>query len=352
MFKKILNLFRRKVNIKSLGLIEDPRTVEEKEKDYTSDEITFSHSPVIWKEKSEAEWRKYPVFDQAKSSSCVGQAVAKCLGIENFIEEDKFVQFSARDIYTRRANRPGEGMWFQNAMEIGAKIGITFEQLMPSQGLNEIEMNKTSDRTKLTEIAGKIGRGGNYVCLRTNIDDIAFLIESEGRGVVLGVRFGSGEWNKDVPVVKDIKPSYGHGIVATNAILHKGKKALVIEDSWGTTSGKNGRRILTKDWFDAKRIVYAAYYKSFDNSGIPYNEKPQHNFKKDLYYGLNKDTEVAQLQKCLAYLKLFPSNVDFTGNFYSITLKAVKHFQRDNNIKPVLGYCGPLTRAKLNDIFK
>jgi len=32
MFKKILNLFRRKVNIKSLGLIEDPRTVEEKEK--------------------------------------------------------------------------------------------------------------------------------------------------------------------------------------------------------------------------------------------------------------------------------------------------------------------------------
>jgi len=339
------------VNIEKLGAIPDPRTKEEKDDDYLAKEILFSYAPVEWREKNEDEWSKFPIFFQNRSSSCIAQAVAKALGIENFIEEGKFVHYSARDIYSRRKNYPSEGMYFQDGMSIGHKEGATFEQLMPSQGMSESLMNDSADRTPLTEIAAKIGKGGNYVSLPIDIDAIASIIEYQKKGVVIGVRFGPNEWDREVPQVLGNDKRYGHGVCATNAILYNGKKALVIEDSWGTSKGKDGRRIVTKDWFDAKRITYAGYYKFFKNDGLSDQEKPKHNFKNNLYYGMEKEPEVVILQECLSYLKFFPSDIDFTGNFYNITRTAVKAFQTSVGIEPVKGYVGPLTRAKLNELF-
>jgi peptidoglycan hydrolase-like protein with peptidoglycan-binding domain len=43
--------------------------------------------------------------------------------------------------------------------------------------------------------------------------------------------------------------------------------------------------------------------------------------------------------------------VDFTGNFFGMTLKAVKNFKTFYGISPVLGIVGPLTIAKLNELF-
>ncbi len=338
-----------KVNIENLGLLSDPRTDEEKAKDYRVEEIAFAPTPFSWKEKPESEWRKFPIFFQDGSSSCVAQAVAKALGIENFIEEGKFVHYSARDIYTRRMNYPGEGMYFLNGMAIGHDNGATFEQLMPSQGMVEVAMNSAEDRTPLCEIAGKIGRGGNYIQLPIDIDAIASMIETQGKGVVIGVRFGPNEWAKEVPQILGTNTPYGHGICATNATLYQGKKAIVIEDSWGVDSGKDGRRIVTKDWFDAGRIVFAGYYTFLKNDGS--ENKPTYFFAKDLKYGMVGEPEVVKLQECLSYLKFFPSGVEFTGNFYGITLKAVKDFQEAHGITPVSGFVGPITRAKLNDLF-
>jgi len=342
---------KSKVNIEELGVISDPRTEEERDNDYLAKEILFSYAPVDWKEKPESKWSKFPIFYQDGSGSCVAQAVAKALGIENFIEEGKFVHYSARDIYTRRKNFPSKGMFFQNGMEIGHKEGATFEQLMPSQGIGESLMNNSEDRTPLTQLAAKIGKGGNYVSLSLDIDAIASVIEHQHKGVVLGVRFGPKEWNRDVPKILGTDTKYGHGICATNAILYNGKKALVIEDSWGETSGMSGRRIVTQDWFDARRIIYAGYYKLFKNNLVPEVHKPKYNFKNDLYYGMKKSSEVTHLQCCLAYLNFFPSDVNFTGNFYSITRTAVKAFQSANGIEPVKGFVGPLTRKKLNELF-
>ncbi|MDD5065212.1 MAG: hypothetical protein PHQ35_10710, partial [Phycisphaerae bacterium] len=324
----IIMLFKKKLkfNIASLGVVEDPRTDEEKKKDYKESEIACAPTPFIWKEKPEAEWRKFPILFQDSSSSCVAQAVAKALGIENFIEEGKFVNYSARDIYTRRANYPDEGMWFQNAMDIGHNIGSTFEQLMPSQGLSETMMNISSDRTPLCEIAGKIGRGGNYISLPIDIDSIASIVESQGKGVVLGVRFGPNEWfGKKVPEVLGNDKRWGHGTCVTNATLYNGKKALVIEDSAYYDANKESIRIITEDWFKAGRITFAGYYSYLRNDGL--DNKPSYNFARDLEYGMESDPDVVKLQECLAYLKFFPSGQSFTGNFFGITLKAVKLFQ-------------------------
>jgi hypothetical protein len=270
------------------------------------------------------------------------------LGIENYLEEGKFVHFSARDIYSRRANMPGEGMWFQDGLDIGHNFGATFEQLMPSQGIGEIAMNGSEDRTPLCEIVAKPGKGGNYFILPIDIEAIASIIEPTGKPVLIGVRFGPNEWNKPVPQIIGTDTRYGHAICATNAILYQGKKALVIEDSWGVDSGLQGRRVLTEEWF-ASRVVFAGYYAFLKNDGLPV--RPSYQFTKDLKYGMVGDPDVVKLQECLASLKYFPSDQDFTGNFFGITLKAVKLFQEAYSITPVSGLVGPVTRNKLNELF-
>ena len=82
--------------------------------------------------------------------------------------------------------------------------------------------------------------------------------------------------------------------------------------------------------------------------GIP--ERPDYHFDKDLYFGL-RNTDVVELQDALKFDGCFPTDVPSTGYFGSITLDSVKLFQRKYQIKPVLGYVGPLTREKLNQLF-
>jgi peptidoglycan hydrolase-like protein with peptidoglycan-binding domain len=344
-------LFKKKpkINIEKLGLIEDPRSVEEKLKDYRSEEIAMV-APIKWVEKSESEWRKFPVFSQNQSSSCVAQATAKALGIENYLEEQKFVHFSARDIYVRRMNYPGEGMYFADALNIGYKFGATVEQLMPSQGLSESAMNILNDRTPLTEIIAKVGKGGNYFSLPVDIESIASIVEPSGKPVIIGVRFGPNEWfGKKVPEVLNPTGIWGHGICVTNAILYQGKKALIIEDSAYYDANKEAVRIITEDWFKSYRIVFAGYFSFLQNTGT--ETKPKYLFNKDLKYGMTNNNDIKKLQECLAYLKLFPNRTEFTGNFYGLTLKGVIAFQVLNSITPSTGLVGPTTRAKLNELF-
>ena len=77
--------------------------------------------------------------------------------------------------------------------------------------------------------------------------------------------------------------------------------------------------------------------------------RPRHTFNVDLYFGMS-NPEVIFLQKCLKYDGTFPSNVDSTGNFLTITLDSVKQFQAKYGI-PQTGYVGQITRAKLNELF-
>jgi len=72
-------------------------------------------------------------------------------------------------------------------------------------------------------------------------------------------------------------------------------------------------------------------------------------FLHDLYFGLSNNPEVARLQEFLREQKIF-THPENTGNFFTITLEAVKQFQRAHQIKPSAGYFGPLTRAKANSI--
>lgn len=72
-------------------------------------------------------------------------------------------------------------------------------------------------------------------------------------------------------------------------------------------------------------------------------------FERDLRFGLQGDSDVIKLQEFLADRGLYSGPI--TGNFFSLTLKAVKKLQTQENIKPASGYVGAKTREKLNQLF-
>jgi hypothetical protein len=330
------------------GIVPDPRSQAEKDKDYRHEELALA-GPFTWVEKAKSTWRQYPMFVQDGSGSCLAQAVAKALGIERLLKSGRFVFYTPRWIYTLRANLSMIGMYLVDAMGIPCKVGIPTEQLMPSQNLSEAKMNDISDVTDYVRAEALISKTEKFITVTPNIDTIASIIEPNGKPVVLTTKFAMEEWNQEVPTVNPAAdPTLGHGICAVEATLYNGQKALIIDDSWGTGYGIGGKRIITEAWFKANRVTGAGYFTQFANAGSA--EKPIHTFTKQLQSGLKVDPEVVWLQKCLNYLGYFPDVQEFTGNFYGLTTAAVKTFQANYGISNT-GIVGPITMAKLNELF-
>ncbi|KKL98440.1 hypothetical protein LCGC14_1824410 [marine sediment metagenome] len=70
-------------------------------------------------------------------------------------------------------------------------------------------------------------------------------------------------------------------------------------------------------------------------------------FERNLFYGISNDIEVTKLQEFLTSEGVYTGPI--TGNFFSLTLQGVKNFQAREDIEPVAGYFGPLTRFKANE---
>ncbi|MDO8557102.1 MAG: peptidoglycan-binding domain-containing protein [Candidatus Jorgensenbacteria bacterium] len=68
-------------------------------------------------------------------------------------------------------------------------------------------------------------------------------------------------------------------------------------------------------------------------------------FESDLSYGSRGD-DVIELQEFLTNQGIYSGPI--TGNFFSLTLTAVKNFQEREGIIPSAGYFGPKTRAVVN----
>lgn len=70
-------------------------------------------------------------------------------------------------------------------------------------------------------------------------------------------------------------------------------------------------------------------------------------FQNPLYYGMQNNEDVKKLQEILLKEGLFNNPV--SGNYFSLTVSAVKKFQSKYGLEP-LGNVGPATREKLNAI--
>jgi hypothetical protein len=335
----------------------DTRPESEQIKDWQQKEVVASSGVVQWVEKPPHTWRKFPIFNQNGSGSCVAQTEAKEIGIMRQLKDGNYVHFSATHIYQQRANKPQGGMGAIDARKILTK-GATLEVLTPSQMMTDSQMDSATVEPYKQEV-GKVFSVPNYLEIPfKDIDAVASTIQATKKGVMVWFYFNNdGEWT-EVPVVKDPNlnlnaPSTNrHSVTAVDFTLYAGQKALIIEDSWGPGTGMGGQRVITEAFFKA-RNWYASYLINFQYE-VPPVQKPHHVFLVDLEFGQTND-EVRALQECLKFEALFPANAEITGYFGAITKDSVQKFQIKYNITTAggagYGRVGPKTRAKLNEIY-
>lgn len=346
------------------GATIDERPPAQKEKDYKFEELVASVNPVSWVEKSPNQWRKFPIFNQNGSGSCVAQTEAKELGIMRWLKDGNYVHFSATDIYQRRSNKPAGGMGAIDARKIASQ-GATLEVLAPSQSMTDQQMDAAPIELYKREV-GSVFAVPNFVELPAkDIETTASFIQTTGKGVMVWFYFQYDEWTEH-PVVKNLNldlyaaATARHSVTAVDFALVGGKKCLIIEDSWGPGAGMGGQRVIDEDFYKA-RNWYAGYLTNFrfDTQTQP-QPKPKYTFTRTLQFTETDavDIDVKALQDILKYEELFPLNVESTGRYKAVTAKAVLAWQKKHQVDSDVALdqlqgkvVGPKSRAKLNAIY-
>ncbi len=117
----------------------------------------------------------------------------------------------------------------------------------------------------------------------------------------------------------------------------KGKKYLVVDDSWGLAKAIKGQRLISEEYFNARCFLasYLIDFKIQNNDAMP--ERPKHILNS-----------VSTAKDCLKWEGLFPSNVPSNEVADNIFRTALIAYQKRYNIQPTLGNFGPLTNGQLS----
>lgn len=348
-----------------LGALIDERPAEAKVKDIFQVELVASTAPVEWKEKKDKDWRKFPEQNQDGSGSCVAQTVKKLGGIQLFLKEGKYVEFSATPIYQARSNRPGGGMIGVEAFDIWKRDGLTLESLVPSFKMNDSQMDAYPVEQYEKDIA-KVFAIANHVGLPVkDFETIASTIQATGgKGVMVWFYFTHSEWGQKFPkVITENLDLYAsntarHSVAAVDFGLINGKKYIKIEDS--AHFGGISERWISEEFFVA-RNWFARYNMNFkfqdqtqpaptpEPTPTPTPGKPKYTFTKPLEfialdeYGKISDLakheaqkkDVTVLQDILRYEGFFPVNVSSTGYFGATTARALYNWQVKHAVAPL-----------------
>lgn len=319
------------------GCLPDTRTIEEKAKDYKKDTTMFG--PVVWKPKTFDEIPKFPVRNQDGSGTCVMQTSALICGIENFLEEGKFIEFSV-DLYNFRINKDSAGMIGIDALNLLKKRGLTLEILIPSMNMGESQIAKLKRNISDDEIA-KIFRIKDYWQLPFSVDNIATIMENGRKNIVakplmVWFEFPRAEWDSKPQLSDSDYDIVRHSVTARDYGMLDGKKGIFVQDSWGLHSTTvNGLRFISEEYLK-ERMIFCAYVNDLPNNWQE-NQTSDTIIKRVLRLG-SKGDDVKELQRLL--------NITQDGVFGKNTEKAVKAFQIEHKLVSD-GVVGPQTLIEL-----
>lgn len=311
------------------GALEDPRPPEVQTQNWDHAELFGSAAPYVWKEKPMAEWKSYPIRNQNGSGKCGPFALCKALGVNNLKENGEYVDLDTDFIYGYRSN-DDSGMWMDEVFGIGCNRGAPKDPLLLSDNNND---QQSAERFKtFTDEQRKEAlkyRGRNRVYITTGFDAVAQAIEM-GYTPIFRLNCSIREWTAEPFVDPTVTPQdfdVRHFVPAVEATIYKNQECIVIEDSWGSSYGANGRRIISRHFFN-NRVTAVGYIIDLRNEDI---DKPRHTFNLVLTYG-SLSPEVLWLQKILQYEKFLPTHLaDGTplvlGRFGPLTARAVKDWQ-------------------------
>ena len=311
------------------GALVDPRSEEDKQKDYKFSEIVAKAAAVSWAAKRWEDFRRFPAQNQDGSFSCVWQTIRKLMRVLMKVNRGLDLDFSAAFGYRLRSNYPEGGTIAVDAWNVARKTGITLNALLPSDNLSEAQMNALTIEQYQLDAAATF-KMPNYVQIDPpNFETIASIIQQTKKGVMLWFYFLEPEWSRQTPTMQDYSLRLGsanvecHSVAAVDAGIYNGKKVLFIEDS--AHFGGLYERAITEEFFNS-RCFYAAYPINFvfekDQTG-----QFLFTFSASMAFG-DTNTQVVKLQDALRYLGFFPSNAASTGYYGAVTAKAVFEWQK------------------------
>ena len=318
------------MNTKYTGALTDIRSQVEKEKDWQHSEL-FGAGVYEWKDFDESKIPKFTIRNQNGSGMCGAFSSVKALGINNFYENNEYVDLDPRFIYNLRSNK-GEGMYMSEMFKIACDYGAPLDTKLSGDNLSEMQASKyvITDTVKKEAIKYK---GKNYLFVdKKDLDSVAKLID-QGYTPIILLRCNIKEWTAEPYISPEILPkdyNVNHYVPLIYAGKRNGVKTFVCSDSWGSSYGKNGLRYISED-FMLSRVESVGYIIDLPN------EKPtdivKYNFTRTLIQGMSGD-DVQMLQKILYKEGFFPTS-ETTKYYGAITAAAVLKYQLKYNIDTV-----------------
>lgn len=274
-----------------------------------------------------------PITHQGGKPHCVGHAGALIKG-EKERREQNFMDFDPAWLYKECKKIDGipnaRGTYFRAVLKVLKNKGA-----MP---VGETDL----------KIAEKYRIGGYARIEPLTFKNLKSAVFQNGVGLA-GFKGSNEGWSRGLKgyIRRPVSGErvWGH---ATGLIGYKDN--IVGQNSWGKRWGDKGRF-----YFNDRYMPFEAWAVLVDLPNdwkklIGIGRKPKYTFNKNLYFGI-EDPDVRVIQECMKYegcLAMETRTVDYFG---FLTLEAVKSFQRKYGIRPVAGYVGRLTRAKLNELF-
>lgn len=346
------------------GALLDLRTEDEKSMDWQHDELFAGALPVVWKEKTFADVKRYSPRNQYMSLSCVANGGAIMLESAEKKETGKTIVFSHKDLYIRRANKPYGGMNLPDILKLLVQGGA-YESQVPSMGLSETPINEEYPVTNDIKQARATHAQDAYVYVARDADSVARVLEM-GYPLIAFWYFSEANsyyewWTNIARIVSNSlglydKDALHHQASIVDYGMMNGVKGFFEQDSAGVGTGAGEHkdlRFVPIDFFNIRNygLAYTIDKKNLDFSQP---EKPKYKFTRSLKVGMDGD-DVKELQKILVYencMKLNSPTIHFRG----ATLAGVKALQlkyKDEILTPVglklpTGFVGAQTLKFLN----
>jgi len=340
----------------------DHRVESEKSKTWLHEELFAGDSAVVFEGKDIVHVKRYTHRNQWSSLSCVANGGAITLEAAELAETGNVVQFSHKDIYIRRANRPSGGMAMYDVLAL-IRSGAATESQVPSIGLNEVEINRDYLVTpSIIQSRNKYGAAATFEIKSPTIDKVAQVI-SMGIPVILFWYFDGPEWWRFIPTVENShldlygKDTLRHQAIGVDYGIYENERGIWVQDSAGVGTGLGeyrDLRFVPESFFIARN--YAAGY-AIDKKNLDYvqDEKPRFNFARTLTTNMT-GVDVKALQKILVYegcMKILHPTEFFGG----MTRDGVKKLQEKYaskilypvGLKSATGYVGTSTLKWLKE---
>lgn len=271
-------------------------------------EIVGASAPASFPNKKWSDVATYFKQYQWTQSSCVAHTLAKICSILYFKYKGALVKFSPGFWYRQRFNFPEEGMWFGDIQKLGQQGALLYD-LMPTEGLNEIDLNNLKIEQYHKDVADGFKLPENWVNVPIDFDTVAATLEKTGKPMMVWFRFGRGEWfGQSVPKKMTSDLVFAHSVTAIESYSLNGVQYIRVEDS---AESEKWQKDITRDFFS--RCYLARYPINFK---FIQGDKPIF------------DGSIISLQKCLVYELILPSNITFAENVGPLTSKGLITFQK------------------------